>query len=1138
MQRGNAVSQLAWPAVLLQLARQSSVTLPDREPLELAPRDAALLAWLALEGPTPRNRLAQLLWPQSEPEAARNALRQRLFKLHRQFGGDSLVTGHATLALADGVSHDLHEADDVLGGVAPQAFGGEFATWLELQRERRRSRTRSTLVELCELAERARDFDDALSHAGELLALEPLSEDAHRRVMRLHYQRGDRAGALLAFDRCERALKDEVGARPSADTLALLHAVEQSLAVVGVGDGNRRRTVAASPPPAVLRPPRLVGRTRELRAACDAWTRGHVISLIGEAGLGKTRLLQQLAAPHSGAVLAQARPGDSVVPYSALARLLRAIVERAPDALVVHTPQPELARLLPGATAVTGAAAPPIDAARTTLTATPEAQRLALQREVAALLRNAAAAGLDTLLFDDLHFADDASLDMLLALMLACLRQAGAAPLLRFALAQRPAEGSARLALLHEVLLEENALTPITLQPLDEEQLHELVDSLGLEGVDARALARQLHRLTGGNPLFALETLRQGWVESRLAGQVLPRPTSVARLIERRLARLSLPAVRLARCAAIAGQDFSAELAARVLGVAALDLADAWAELDAAQVLRDGAFAHDLIHDGVLATVPAPVAQPLHAEIAAFLSAGSAMPGRVAWHWAQAQRWSLAAPAYLHAATQARDAGRAVEQAALLDEAAHCFERAGDATARFDALLLRAEVLGQSELGEQALDSVAAVKAAASNDAQRLRALLVQVQTGEMRGDSQRTLELAAQGIALARVQGDREIELRFAIALSGALAEHRRAAEAVALLEPLRALIDQERTPDELRWNYAIALAFALDYANRLGDALPAWHASLELARRMGRNDLAWQSISNLASTQAKMGRVQLAVELSLQARQLARSSGEEMQGRTMQGQMTLAHRLRDLGRYAEAVPLLEEALALFRRKGSGSGDAAAVEHRLAQAFQQLGQPARSQQLLQVDHAQLPLGLAVMRQVHRADLAHQLGGDALTPMRRALALQPDTNDIYHRIATLFASAIVPPDEGEALATGLAAWASAHQRQGLALAGHVRAARCALAQGAARRALPQVEAALRLAHDHQPDSFYLPELWLVAARVLHSLERVPEAEAALRDGLAWVQHVGEQQVPAPFRDSFRQRNPINRELFALAARAP
>lgn len=71
------------------------------EPIPLALRDAALLAWLALEGPTPRLRLAQLLWPDSEPEAARNALRQRLFQLRRAVGSE-LVVGSHTLALAPG----------------------------------------------------------------------------------------------------------------------------------------------------------------------------------------------------------------------------------------------------------------------------------------------------------------------------------------------------------------------------------------------------------------------------------------------------------------------------------------------------------------------------------------------------------------------------------------------------------------------------------------------------------------------------------------------------------------------------------------------------------------------------------------------------------------------------------------------------------------------------------------------------------------------------------------------------------------------------------------------------------------------------------------------------------------------------
>ena len=55
------------PALRLQLSRVGQVRVGDQPWLPLAPRDALLLAWLALEGPTPRLRLAQLLWPESSP---------------------------------------------------------------------------------------------------------------------------------------------------------------------------------------------------------------------------------------------------------------------------------------------------------------------------------------------------------------------------------------------------------------------------------------------------------------------------------------------------------------------------------------------------------------------------------------------------------------------------------------------------------------------------------------------------------------------------------------------------------------------------------------------------------------------------------------------------------------------------------------------------------------------------------------------------------------------------------------------------------------------------------------------------------------------------------------------------------------
>ena len=151
--------------------------------------------------------------------------------------------------------------------------------------------------------------------------------------------------------------------------------------------------------------------------------------------------------------------------------------------------------------------------------------------------------------------------------------------------------------------------------------------------------------------------------------------------------------MRLARCAAIAASDFSIELASHVLGLRTLDLADPCAELEAAQVLRDGAFVHDLIYESALASVPAPVARQLHAEVAAFLQQRQGEPARLAQHWVQAGEWGQAGAAFLAAAERSRRTASLAEQCSLLAEAARCFERAGRPAERFEALLRSARAL-------------------------------------------------------------------------------------------------------------------------------------------------------------------------------------------------------------------------------------------------------------------------------------------------------------------------------------------------------------------------------------------------------------------------------------------------------------
>lgn len=248
-------------ALLLCLSDCAQVQREGAPPLPLAPRDAALLAWLAIEGPTPRDRLAALLWPASGQAQGRTVLRQRLFHLRKALACD-LVSGTPLLALAPGVVHDLGDATELLGALSfPDA--PEYDAWLARQRQQRQQREADTLGEQAQALEDAGNAAAALPVARALLRQEPLSEAAHRRLIRLLYLSGDRAAALAAFDHCEQVLKHELGARPAAETLALLTTIEQA---GSAATPSRVRLLPAS----VQRPPRMVGREAELAALAAA----------------------------------------------------------------------------------------------------------------------------------------------------------------------------------------------------------------------------------------------------------------------------------------------------------------------------------------------------------------------------------------------------------------------------------------------------------------------------------------------------------------------------------------------------------------------------------------------------------------------------------------------------------------------------------------------------------------------------------------------------------------------------------------------------------------------------------------------------------------------------------------------------
>jgi DNA-binding SARP family transcriptional activator/tetratricopeptide (TPR) repeat protein len=1100
----------------LALSQAPGVRGADGTRHELAWRDAALLAWLAVEGPTPRARIAALLWPDSSTDSARNSLRQRLFQLRKQLGAE-LVAGSTTLALAAGVAHDLADGDGVLGS-APSEVGGEFAQWLDLQRSRRRERERASLIELAEMAECARDWADALVHARELLALDPLSEDAHRRVMRLHYLANDRAAALLAFDRCEQVLKDEVGARPSPATLALLEIVSSH--------ATTAQPPQAAVPASVLRPPRLVGRARDLEALAQAWHAGHVLALIGEAGLGKTRLLQEFIDRRPGFVQVAGRPGDAGVPFATLARLLRAIVARD-GAAQTQLPAPtrsEIARVLPE---FDGSSARQAG----------EGQRLVLLRAVRALL--AAHGSIDTVVVDDLHFADEASIDMLGSLIDG---DDEGVERWRWMLAYRPAEAGSAAQALHDRLVEQVRLVPLMLAPLDEAALAELVDSLGLPGIDGRVLAPGLLRRTGGNPLFVLETLKQAWVERTLAqladARSLPRPLSVGRLIERRIAQLTPRAIALARVAAIAGVDFSVALAEHVLQAPAIALADAIGELEAAQVMRADAFAHDLVADAVRASVPSTVAVHTHAQVAQWLEQHGGEPARVARHWIGGGQSARALPWLAQAATAAGIAVRRKEQVAFLEEKSRIEEACADRAAAFDTLMRAAEIQVTLEQPDgHGLAQCDRLDALADTAAQRVRAGTQRANLAIMLGHTAQAEAIAAEALRTAlRARVDAALVVQCRIHLATALSSQDRAAEALTQFEAALAWID-EHADDELRCEFHGNLATTYDRLGRFADARPHHELLVELSRHLNQHGNWATGLSNQASNRTRSGRMQEADALLAQAR-LVRAQAAEPS--SIDGFIAIEQSVchYQSGRYAQALQTLEEGRRNLLEFAPGY--CAALQGHLATCWAHLGQWARLQALLaELERdPDLPRRTGTRLVLLRRQWAVALGQPAdRAALEQALAsIGPtDAPDLKHALQIELAALGDHAHAVSALAR-IVEEAEALDHEPTALVARARCAMVAARNGDTALAQRHAVAAQRLGERVTPMYQYPLDPWLHCAQAWLAIGESAHAAALCGRARQWIEDRARHQVPDEFRSSFLHRNPVNRELLALAAR--
>jgi len=1109
---------LARGGVRIELLNVPRLVFADRPPYGLERKDAALLALLAVEGPTTRARMASLLWPDSDPEAARNNLRQRLFRLRRAALAD-IVIAEASLRLADGVATDLADLDrqiqadlmaargELLGGLSYDDCD-ELQDWVRMAREQWRVARRESIARRAAALESEGRIAPALAYAERLVADEPLLEHAHRRLIRLHYLRGDRAAALTAYERCKDLLWRELRALPGAETVDLAALVERS------GVDTAVLSKAAPAPVALLRPPKLIGRSAEWAVLERATAERRTVLVKGEAGMGKTRLLGDFAARHGEAPMFGARPGDAGIAYALLAAVVGGLSQRhgVPQASWATK---ELARIAPEL-----GAAPPS-----------RMDPLRLRQAVAEAFAGWRNAGLSTVVLDDLHFADDATLDLLPALTVESR--------LTWLLGVRGGEMPASVVRWLDAP-ESASVMQLDLAPLDATAIEALLATLAVPGLNASRWATPLAQHTGGNPLFILETLLA--LDSAVRADPitgksrLPVPTSVNELIARRLQKLSPAALRLARVAAFAGASFSAELAAAVLEQHALDIADAWRELECARFLRDGVFDHDLVRQTTAQSVPAPIAHVLHKAVAGYLEANAAPAARVAYHWREAQEWHKAAAQFQAAANASTAASRHAEAGDMFLQAAYCFEAAGELAEQHAALQ---EVSGSRIKAfdlQGARDVAQRLAQLAGDDIQRGWALDRLVDVLNMAREDDPAAQRAAEEMRrLGSKAGSGWMVFNATRKLAVALAHQGRFDDALAMFRTQDDWIATRRG----EWNVHVwhcDHGYVLDLAGRWDEARAVYEHAEAIAERHENWMVVYAARRNLALMQSWRGKLCSAVELSDLAVSLSARLGEALVERNPRDASRRAALLRDAGRLAEALDLLTAAYDVLSR-GSSPYWLGYCADQLAQLYLILGQPERAPVLLRAEvDTPAPEG-RISRQIARARVARATGASAKALSGRALELasQPNCPARWRWLAQLEAARDADLPDALRLLAEVVEQAGHRGSPGLQLHALALTAGRYVDAGDPDNALQFACQAEPLLRGSFPVGMWLPEVhWHLYRSFAGSGAK--KVNWSLGDAATWITQVA-ASVPASFRDSFRNRNRIHRTVLTLAQRA-